>query len=128
VVTSGLYTDPGGTNWTERWGQVCKALADDLAFWVSMNYDFREASNAADLSRVVRDKIGLMRKFVPDEKIVMAFMPRPNAGYLNASPPGVIPAAYAAGRALAPAAGWALWEDKISAATGWADLRALAKL
>jgi hypothetical protein len=121
IVTSGLYGP-----WTDAWGQVCKALGDDLGAWVTMLYDFPEAGDQR-LQQVTRDKIGLMRKYVPDEKIVLAYMPRPSASYANASPPGVIPAAYAAGRTLAPAVGWALWEDKISTATGWRDLRELAK-
>lgn len=117
TVTSGVYGQL-----IAQWGGIARSLGDQLIAWVSMNYDYPEAGDARQTS-VVLSKIQAMGGYVPSRKMVMAYMPRPNASYLNASPPGVIKAAHAAALLKAPDVGAAFWETKILAATNYSDLR-----
>lgn len=119
-ITSALYS-----SWTVAWGEVVREWADRIEFWASMDYDFPEAEDSR-LGRVVVDKIAAQREWgIADRKIVQGFMPRPSEGRANTSPPGVIPAAYAAGLRVAPELGWMIWEDDISRESDWLDARAL---
>jgi hypothetical protein len=119
-ITSGLYDQ-----WTDAWGAVVKAWADKIDFWASMDYDFPEAGSS-ELNGVVVSKIKSQRTYgIPDRKIVEGFAPRPDPDYTNASPSGVIPPAYAAGKAIAPDLGWMIWEDLVSSKAAWQDCRAL---
>lgn len=118
VVTAGLYGP-----WTRAWGEFCASLGDQLMAFVAMCYDFPEAGDSR-LNSVVVDKLSTMARYVPDgRRHVIGYMPRPHSAYVNASPPGIIRAAHAVATAKSPSSGAALWESKISAATGWRDLR-----
>jgi hypothetical protein len=121
-ICSSLYKP-----WTERWGAVVRELGPALTRWSVMAYDYPEAGDARHRATTL-GKVGMMLGYTTAEKIAVAFMPRPKPDYLNASPVPVLLDAAAAVRAAHPQVGFAVWEDRIDAAQGWATLRGLSRL
>jgi hypothetical protein len=112
----------------EAWGQVARALGDDLDHWQRAFYDFPQAATT-DLSGIVTrsgDGLPAIRRYLSrDDQAVACFAP---VGSLSRSPVPVMLAAYQAGRGVYDAAGWGVWEDYQDARAGWATTRGLAKL
>lgn len=121
-IWSALY---GGR--LQAWGQVARALGDRLHSWQRGFYDFEQAGDTR-LTGIVTGDLLAMRGYVArEEQLVASFMPTPpEGGYPNSSPTTVLTAAYRAGRAKYPSAGWSVWEDRIDAARGWPATRGLA--
>ena len=109
------------------WGKVARALDNDLHSWQRMFYDFPQARTSA-LTKIVVDDFAAMRAYVSrDDQLSGAFMPT-DPGDPNTSPVPVLAAAYSAGLAAHPGAGWAVYHDANDGPNGWAATRALAKL
>lgn len=121
-IWSALY---GGR--LQAWGQVARALGDGLHSWQRGFYDFEQAGDTR-LTGIVTGDLLAMRGYVArEDHLVASFMPTPpEGGYPNSSPTTVLTAAYRAGRAKYPGAGWSVWEDRIDAARGWPATRGLA--
>lgn len=111
----------------QAWGIVASSLGPALSWWERMFYDFTEARDSR-LSEIVTSKqlgLGAMAHYVNTrQQLVATFMPN-DAGDANASPVPVLTAAYRAGAAAFPGAGWSVFHDWTDAGAGWAATRAL---
>jgi chitinase len=120
-VTPGLYQP-----WTDRWMSFMKAAGNNVDYIAPMLYDFPEAGDSR-LSAVAVNKCDvIVNAGIPASKIILGFMMRPNASYLNATPsPSLTTAAWQAAKAKHPGVrGVFVWEDKIEAANNWWFTRA----
>lgn len=114
--TVGLYDV-----WTARWTQFMVAAGANADFLAPMLYDFPEAGDSR-LSAVAVQKCDAMAAAgVPQSKMILGFMMRPNAGYTNATPTvQLCTDAWNAVKAKYPnVRGGFVWEDLISVARNW---------
>lgn len=119
-TTVGLYDV-----WTTRWSQFMVAAGSNVDYISVMLYDFVEASDSRLTSVSVQKCDLLTAAGVPQSKIILAYMMRPNPGYTNSTPTtDLVVNAWNAAKAKYPnLRGVTVWEDLISVSRNWDFVR-----
>lgn len=115
-VTAGLYS-----TWTQAWINFMVAAGNNADYLAPMLYDFPEAGDSRLSSVAVQKCDAMTAGGIPQTKIILGFMMRPNASYLNATPNvQLVKDAWAASKAKYPnLRGVFVWEDLIESQNAW---------
>jgi chitinase len=119
-LTPGLYDV-----YTDKWLSAARLMGNNYDYMAPMLYDFPEAGDSR-LTAVSVNKADIMvAGGVPQNKMIMGYMARPDPSYLNSTPTSMIMLdAYRAVEAKYPnVRGFFIWEDAIMASRNWDFVR-----